>query len=187
MIAAGIAAALLLLPSSNSGGGPATTGSGSYSATAPWRIRIDGTAYGSGCSITLKNTTSGETIPVPGNEYSVAAYQINQTGSFQWQSSDRQCLITPFAGSGTAVLPFTWEQDGHTDAFTAPARGVVVEVKDPKGGGNCTLRLFDATNGQELDVKKWSTGMGPVTLNPNGRTHVYIFGDNCVIGVSVHT
>ena len=187
VIAAGVAAALLLLPSSNSGGGPATTGSGSYSATAPWRIRIDGTAYGSGCSITLKNTASGETIPVPGNEYSVAAYQINQTGSFQWQSSDRQCLITPFAGSGTAVLPFTWEQDGHTDAFTAPARGVVVEVKDPKGGGNCTLRLFDATNGQELDVKKWSTGMGPVTLNPNGRTHVYIFGDNCVIGVSVHT
>jgi Caspase domain len=188
VIAAGVVAALLLLPSSNSGGGgPATPGSGSYTATAPWRIRIDGTAYGNGCSITLKNTTSGETIPVPGNEYNVAQYQINQTGSFQWQTSDRQCLITPFAGSGTAVLPFTWEQDGDTDAFTAPAQGVVVEVKDPKGGGNCTVRLFDPANGQELDVKKWSTGMGPVTLNPNGRTHVYLFDDNCVIGVSAHT
>jgi hypothetical protein len=188
VIAAGVAAAVLLLPSSNSGGGgPVTTGSGSYTATAPWRIRIDGTAYGSGCSITLKDTTSGETIPVPGNEYSVAQYQIHQTGSFQWQSSDRQCLITPFAGSGTAVLPFTQDQNGDTDAFMAPARGVVVQVKDPKGGGNCALRLFDVTNGQELDVMKWSTGMGAVTLNPNGRTHVYIFDDNCVIGVSAQT
>jgi hypothetical protein len=145
------------------------------------------TAYGNGCSITLKNTTSGDPIPLPGNEYSVAQYQINQTGSFQWQSSDRQCLITPFAGSGTAVLPFTWEQNGDTDTFTAPARGVVVEVKDPKGGSNCTLRLFDPANRQELDVNKWSTGMGPVTLNPNGRTHLYIFDDGCVIGVSAHT
>ena len=51
VIAAGVAAALLLFPSSNSGGGPATTGSGSYTVTAPWRLRIDGTAYGSGCSI----------------------------------------------------------------------------------------------------------------------------------------
>jgi hypothetical protein len=187
-VIAAVAAALLLLPSSNSGGGgPATPGSGSYTATAPWRIRIDGTAYGNGCSITLKNTTSGDPIPLPGNEYSVAQYQINQTGSFQWQSSDRQCLITPFAGSGTAVLPFTWEKNGDTDTFTAPARGVVVEVKDPKGGSNCTLRLFDPANGQELDVNKWSTGMGPVTLNPNGRTHLYIFDDGCVIGVSAHT
>ena len=81
-------------------------------------------------------------------------------------------------------LPFTQEQDGHTNAFTAPARGVVVQGKDPKGGGNCTLRLFDPTNGQELDVAKWSTGMGAVTLNPNGRSHAYISDDNCVIGVS---
>lgn len=186
VIAAGIVAALLV-PSSNSGGGAVTTGSGSYTATAPWRIRIDGTAYGNGCSITLKDTTSGETVPVPGNVYEVAQTQIHQTGSFQWQSSDRQCLITPFAGSGTAVLPFTQELYGDTDAFTAPARGVVVQVKDNRGGGNCTLRLYDATNGQELDVVKWSTGMGALTLNPNGRTSVYIFDDSCVIGVSAHT
>jgi hypothetical protein len=186
VIAAGIVAALLV-PSSNSGGGPVTTGSESYTATAPWRIRIDGTAYGSGCSLTLKDTTSGETIPVPGNVYEVAQSQIHQTGSFQWQSSDRQCLITPFAGSGTAVLPFTEELYGDTDAFTAPARGVDVQVKDNRGGGNCTLRLYDATNGQELDVAKWSTGMGAVTLNPHDRTSVYIFDDNCVIAVSAHT
>jgi hypothetical protein len=113
--------------------------------------------------------------------------QISQTGSFQWQTTDRTCLITPFAGSGTAVVPFTQELNGDTDAFTAPARGVNVEVKDTKGGGNCTVRLFDTANGQELDVAKWSTGMGAVTLNPNGRTHVYVFDDNCVIGVSAHT
>jgi len=185
VIAAGVAAALLLLPSSNSGD-HATPGSGSYTATAPWRLRIDGTAYGSGCTVTLTDTTSGATIPVPGDLYHVAQYQINQTGSFQWQTTDRQCLITPFAGSGTAVLPFTQEQDGDTDAFPAPARGVVVQVKDSRGG-NCTLRLFDVTNGQELDVMEWLPGMGTVTLDPHDRTNVYIFDDNCVIEVSAQT
>jgi hypothetical protein len=185
VIAAGVAATLLLVPSSESKHS-ATPGSGSYTASAPWRLRIDGTVYGYGCSITLKDTTSGETIPVPGDLYHVAQYQIHQTGSFQWQTTDRQCLITPFAGSGGAVVPFTWEQDGHTDAFTAPARGVVVEVKDNRGG-NCTLRLFDATHGEEVDVVSWTTGMGPVTLDPKGRTSVYIFDDYCVIAVSAHT
>ena len=69
---------------------------------------------------------------MPGGLYHVAQYQIHQTGSFHWQTTDRQCLITPFAGSGTKVLPFTWEQDGHTDAFPAPARGVVVQVTDAR-------------------------------------------------------
>ena len=98
---------------------------------------------------------------MPGDLYHVAQCQINQTASFHWQTSDRQCLITPFAGYGTAVLPFAQEQDGDTDTFTAPARGVVVQVEDHKGG-NCTLRLFDATNGQELDVVIWSRGTSSV-------------------------
>jgi hypothetical protein len=186
VIAAGVVAALLLLPSSGSTD-RATPGSGSYTAAAPWRLRIDGTAYGDGCTVTLTDTTSGATIPLPGNLYHVAQYQINQAGSFRWQTTDRRCLITPFTGSGNAVLPFTQEQDGDTDAFPAPARGVAVQVADKAGGSTCALRLFDATNGQELDVVMWSPGMGAVTLNPKGRTHLYIYDDNCVIQVSAHS
>lgn len=186
VIAAGVVAAVLLVPSSNSGDHAATPGSGSYTATAPWRIRVDGTAYGNGCTVTLTDTASGEAIPVPGNLYNVAQYQIDKTGSFKWQVNDRKCLVTPFAGSGTAVLPFTQEQNGDTNAFLAPDRGVVVQVKDNKSS-TCTLRLFDATNGQELDVTKWAPGMDAVTLNPQDRTQVYIFNDNCVIQVSART
>jgi hypothetical protein len=98
----------------------------------------------------------------------------------------RQCLITPFAGSGTAVLPFTWEQNGDTDAFTAPVRGVVVEVKDTKGGWNCMLRLYDPANGQELDVKKVDRH-GSRDNGPEGPHTCLHFDDNCVIGVSAHT
>jgi Caspase domain len=185
VIAAAVVAALLLLPSNNSTDS-ATPGSGSYTATAPWRLRIDGTGYGEGCTVTLTDATSGATIPVPGNLYHVAQHQISQAGSFRWRTTDQRCLITPFAGSGIAVLPFTQEQDGDTDAFPAPAQGVVVQVKDKRSGSQCALRLFDATNGQELDLVNWSPGTGAVTLNPHGRTHVYIFVDNCVIQVSAH-
>jgi hypothetical protein len=185
VIAVGVAVALLL-PSDNSGD-HATPGSGSYTATAPWRLRIDGTAYGLGCTVTLTGSTSGTTVPLPGNLYHIAQYQINQTGLFHWQSTDRRCLITPFTGSGTEALPFIQEQDGDTDAFPAPAGDVVVHVRDTRGNGHCTLRLFDATNGQELDVMEWSPGMGAVTLNPHDRTHLYIFDDACVIDVSAHT
>ncbi len=184
-VIAGAVTTVLLVQSSGGSGGSATPGSGTYTANAPWRLRIDGTLYGSGCTVTLTNTTSGDTVPLPGsNLYHVAQYQINQTGSFRWRSTDRSCLVTPFAGTGTAALPFTQEQDGDTDAFTAPAAGLNVAVKDALGGSQCDLRLFDAANGQELDIGKWRTGDGPVTLNSQGRAHVYIFDDNCVIQVS---
>jgi hypothetical protein len=188
VIVAGAVTAVLLAQSSGGSGDSATPGSGTYTANAPWRLRIDGTAYGNGCTVTLTNTTSGNTVPLPGsNLYHVAQYQISQTGSFRWRSTDRSCLVTPLPGTGTKVLPFTQEQDGDTDAFTAPAAGLTVDVKDALGGSQCDLRLFDATNGQELDLAKWTTGDSTQTLNPQGITHVYIFDDNCVIQVSAHS
>jgi hypothetical protein len=189
VVAAAIVA-VLLLRSTGDSAHPGTPGRGSYTAAAPWRIRVDGTGDGHGCQLTLTDTKSGETVPLalPENGlYSVGQYQVPSSGSFRWTTSDRSCLVTPFAGAGTAVLPFTQEQHGDTNAFPAPPRGVDVRVKN-NTSGECNLALFDATNGQELDIAKWSPGTGTdaVTLNPNDRRSVYLFDDNCVIAVSAH-
>jgi hypothetical protein len=185
LVGGGIVAAVLLGGSGGSGGGRSSAGHGTYTATGPWRIRIDGTDYGNGCAVTLTNTASGESLRPPGNIYEVARFQIAQPGTFRWASNDDHCLVTPLAGSGNAVLPFTHEENGDTDAFAAPSNGLTVEVLDPRGG-SCTLRLFDV-NGQELDIAEWEAGGGTVTLDALGRPKVYVFDDNCVIRVSAQS
>jgi Caspase domain len=185
-VAAAAVAALLVVRSSggngSSGGTPAT---GSYTAAGPWRIRIDGTAYGHGCALTLTEATSGDTVPVPGDLYNVAQFQVPRGGSFRWQVNDRSCYVTPLAGAGRATLPFVQEQNGDTDVFTAPAGGVTIHLKN-NYGSQCSFRLFDAANGQELDVAQWSAGQGDVTMNPNGIASVYLYDDNCAVQLSAH-
>ena len=163
-----------------------TPGSGTYTATAPWRLRIDGYGYGKGCTVTLTNLTSGTTVPVPAELYTVARFQVQSTGSFRWRSNDDRCLVTPLAGTGSAALPLIQEDNGDTDAIKAPAGKLAVHVVD-NHGGNCSLRLFDTANGQELDIARWESGDGDVALNPNGRRSVYIGDDNCVIRVSAQS
>jgi TIR domain len=197
LVAGGVSAALLLLPSGGSGTqSPPSEGSytqsppseGSYTAAAPWRLRMDGTASGVGCTVTLTAGDSGTPTQVADRVYGVKRVQISQTGSFRWQSTDRRCLITPLAGTGNAVLPFTQSDDGDTDAFAAPATGVTVQVKDYKGRSTqqCSFRLFDAANGQELAFATATPGTDTVTLNPEGRSKVYLSDDNCVVRVSAH-
>jgi hypothetical protein len=186
VVAGGAAAAVLLLQSGGPGAANSSPGEGSYTATAPWRLRIDGTVYGNGCTVTVTAVDSGTSAQVADNVYGIKRVQIAHTGAFRWRSTDRQCLITPLPGNGTAVLPFTQEDDGDTDAFTAPAKGVTAQITDYKGGTTCQLRLFDAANGQELDTAKAMPGTDRVTLNPNGRTKVYLYDDNCVVRVSAH-
>jgi len=185
LVSAGVGAALLLLPSGGSGG-QSSPSEGSYTAAKPWRLRIDGTDYGLGCTVTLTAGDSGTPIQVAEDVYGITRVQISQTGSFRWQSTDRRCLITPLADTGSAVLPFTHEEDGDTDAFAAPATGVTVQVKDYKGGSKCVFRLFDAANGQALDIATATPGTDTVTLNPEGRSKVYLYDDSCVVRVSAH-
>lgn len=185
LVSAGVGAALLLLPSGGSGG-QSSPSEGSYTAAKPWRLRIDGTDYGNGCTVTLTAGDSGTPIQVAEDVYGITRVQISQTGSFRWQSTDRRCLITPLADTGSAVLPFTHEEDGDTDAFAAPATGVTVQVKDYKGGSKCVFRLFDAANGQALDIATATPGTDTVTLNPEGRSKVYLYDDSCVVRVSAH-
>jgi hypothetical protein len=136
--------------------------------------------------VTLTAGDSGTPTQVVDRVYGITRVQISQTGSFRWQSTDRRCLITPLAGTGSAKLPFTQSDDGDTDAFAAPATGVTVQVKDYKGGSQCVFRLFDAANGQELDTATATPGTDTVTLNPEGRSKVYLYDDTCVVRVSAH-
>jgi hypothetical protein len=189
LVAGAVVAAVLLSSSgspdsSGNQSGRSIPGHGSYTAAGPWRLRVDGTNYGNGCVVTLTHAGSGDQVPIPGPIYGVVNYQVAGSGSYQWQANDSRCLLTPLSGSGTATLPFLHDESGDTDAFAAPAGGVTVTVTDPRGSSNCELRLYDPTNGQELDLKNWSVGQGPVTLNPNGRPRAYVFDDSCVIRVS---
>lgn len=136
--------------------------------------------------MTLTSETSGDTVRLPDNLYSIARFQVAGTGSFRWRTNDDRCLVTPFAGSGSAELPLLQEDNGDTDAIKAPAGRLAVHIQDSKGG-NCTIRLFDAENGQALDVAPWEQGQGDMTLDPAGRASVYVSDDNCVIRVSAQT
>ena len=82
------------------------------------------------------------------------------------------------------MLPFVQEDDGDTDAFPAPARGVAVQVKDFRGNPRCVVRLFDATNGQGLDLDTATPTADTVALDPLGRATVYVYVDHCVVQVS---
>jgi Caspase domain len=186
VVAGGAAAAIALLSGgSGKGGNNTTPGEGSYTAAAPWRIRVNGSNGPSdGCMIALTETHSGTPVLEPGNGiYGIVKLQIYQTGSFRWRTNDAKCLVTPLAGSGTATLPVILESSGDSDAFRAPAR-VSVQVKDFNGNSSCRSRLLDVTNGQELDVAPATPQAPTVTLDPNGRTSVYVENDSCVVRVS---
>ena len=104
-------------------------------------------------------------------------------GTFRWRSNDNRCLVTPFAGTGTATLPLLQEANGDTDAIKAPPGKLAVHVENNQGG-NCTVRLSDAANGQALDVVPWEPGDGDFTLDPADRASVYVSDDNCIIRIS---
>ena len=180
VVAGGVGAGALLR--SDFAGGSSEE-SGTYTAAAPWRLRVDGTGYGEGCTVTLTNVTSGNDVPLPGGLYGVAKFQVAETGHFRWRSDDRRCRVTPFAGTGNATLPLLQENDGDTDAITVTAGKLAFHVVDNKDS-NCTLRLFDTANGQELDIVEWEPGDDDGTLDPADRRSVYLYNDNCVVRVS---
>jgi len=180
LIVAAIVATVLLRRSSGSGA-HASPGHGTYTASGPWRLRVDGTASDFGCTVTRTDPELG-TVPLADNIYNVGRYQVPHAGTFRWQSSDVHCLVTPLAGAGNKVLPFIQEDDGDTDLFAAPPNGVTVQIIDTNAA-NCTLRLYDP-KGQELDRASWSRGDGAVTLDAYGSPRVYLNDDDCQIRVA---
>lgn len=189
VVGGGTAAALVL--SQNGSDTPPTpslsVSGNSITTNGPWRLRIDGQDVGIGCRITLTDTRSGSTVPLKQPEngiYSAIQLQVLQSGSFRWQANDPGCEVSAIAGSGLAKLPFHVEGFGDSDAFAAPAQ-VMVHVTDFLGNpGGCDLRLFDPSNGQQLDKATAKPGAETVKLDPRGITTVYLHNEYCDNDVS---
>jgi hypothetical protein len=189
-IAGGVIAAVVLLPG-GSGQNPGTSGHNytspnSYTASAPWRLKIADEGYGDGCSLTLIDAGSGAQTQLGEGIYGISTFQISSTGAFRWRVNDPRCNVVALPGTGTETLPFAIDQGdpGDTGVFRAPAR-VAVRVKDWHGNSSCDFRLYDPATGTEIDFATATQGQNSdVTLDSNGRKTVYLALEHCGVGVS---
>jgi hypothetical protein len=187
-ITGGVIATVVLLLG-GSGGNPQASGSfysrNSFTANAPWRLKIEDDGYGNGCSLWLIDAHGTQTH-VADSLYDTSTFQINDTGTFRWRVNDPRCNVVALPGTGTEILPFSIDQSGAGDSevFAAPAR-VAVHVKDWHGGGSCDFRLYDPASGVELDFVTATQGKNEtVTLAPSGRKTAYLALSDCGVEVS---
>jgi caspase domain-containing protein len=190
VIIGGIIATLVLVLG-GSGGNSQASGSGntsrtSFTANAPWRLKIEDNGYGDGCSLWLIDAQSGTQTHLADSLYVTSTFQISETGTFRWRVNDPRCNVVALPGTGSVNLPFTIDQSGigNSEVFAAPAR-VAVHVKDWHGNSSCNFRIYDPANGDELDFATATQGQNDaVTLNPGGRKTAYLALSDCGVNVS---
>jgi hypothetical protein len=188
LAAAGTAATLLLLdrgdspredsPGEDSPAEAALPASNEITAAAAWRLVISDKieAGDNGCTVTVTNTDTGDQN-VFENVWGTKTFQMQTAGTFRWEANDSGCVVVQHSGSGTAALPFAQKAGtGDTDAFAAPETPgkVAVQVLAFNGYGECDFELHDAADGQLVDLGTVTQGQGPVRLEPNGRSQVYL-------------
>jgi hypothetical protein len=192
VVIAGSAITALVLVTGGSGGSPgsnlhADATTGTYTATAPWRLKIDDRISGNdnGCTIKLTNAQSSQPVRQLDSLYGTYMFQIHQAGSFRWQVNNPGCVVAASAGPGRDSLPLAWDQSGDSDAFTAPAR-VAVQVKNYNGNPDCKITLNDPANGQAIDFQDATRGKAndTVVLNASGHPTAYLSDLICAVRVS---
>jgi len=190
VITGGVIATLVLLLGGSGGnsqaGGSSYTSGNSFTANAPWRLKIEDNGYGNGCSLWLIDAHSGTQTHLADSLYETSTFQINDTGTFRWRVNDLRCNVVALPGTGTDKLPFSIDQSGAGDSavFAAPAK-VAVHVKDWHGDSSCDFRLYDPASGVELDFATATQGTNEtVTLNPGGRKTAYLALSDCGVEVS---
>jgi hypothetical protein len=175
---------------STSDGGTSTDGavSDTFTAKAPWRLRIEDTTGDAGgddvgCDVTLTNGDAGFRRTWP-NFYGTGTFQMQESGTFHYEASDRDCLVVHQNGDGGLSLPFAWDQAGSdTGAFQSPGL-VSVSVKEWNGSSTCKLKLASATDGKLVTFEDAIDGKGPVQLDTNGPARVYVEAPTCSISVA---
>jgi TIR domain len=178
LAAAGTAATLLILDRGDSPGEAGRPASNEITAAAAWRLVISNKieAGNNGCTVTVTNTDTGDQ-KVFENIWGTKTFQMQTAGKFRWEANDSGCLVVQHSGSGKAVLPFSQKADtGDTDVFAAPkAPGkVAVQVLAFNSYGECDFEMHDAADGQLVDLGTVPQGKGPLRLEPNGRSQVYL-------------
>ncbi len=163
VIAGGAVTATVLL-TRGPGGLPASgarVGTNGWMIAGPWRMKVHDNFSGTdpGCVVTLTDARSGRQILSPPRLYGTWMFQI-QAGSFRWQVSDPECIVTPLPGTGNATLPLEWQTPGDSDAFAAPSR-VAVRVEDYSGGPGGTHPARSA--GKSWRVTGVGTFLGTVS------------------------
>lgn len=186
LVIAGFVVALRLMD----GGNPRTGGGSStgdqFTATAPWRLVIDDRREGmdGGCDVTVTNIDTNEQVK-PATIYGTRSFQMHGTGTFRWEANDPGCRIIRRPGPGEAVLPFAQQPYlGDTDAFAAPkAPGKIVVQLVNFDDTECDIELRDIADGRVLDFGTLHKD-GLVTLDPNGRSLVYLADLGCGVQIS---
>jgi hypothetical protein len=183
----GLVVAILLI--TRGGSQPGTTpNTDTYSATAPWRLKVDGTNSHSenGCTITVTDADSGARVLLLQKLYGTSSWQVHQTGSFRLNANDPGCLVAPNAGTGAASLPLAWPAGGDSDAFTTSPR-LAVQVTDYEGSPDCLITLRDPTNGEPIDFQTATQqpAKNTVVLNAGGHSTAYLSDLSCGVRVSV--
>jgi len=175
-------------PSDHPGGstGGSSDTSGTFSAKAPWRVVIRDHIEGNdvGCDVTLTNTESEEPREWEALYGPFRSYQMPDSGTFRYEVSDPGCLVLARPGAGSASLPFAFKAGvGDTDAFRT-AGSVEVEVLDFSGNSSCDPELHALQDGRVLDFGNIAKGAGPLTLDPQDETLVYVSTPDCGVHVS---
>ncbi len=191
MIAGGVIATLVLLLGGSGGTAPQASpgfyiSKNSFTATAPWRLKIDASGYGGGCILTLIDTHSGNRDRLADSLYATSTFQIPDTGKFRWGVNDPRCNVVPLLGTGTETLPFAIEASGPNESgvFATPG-DVLVHVTDWEGNPSCEFRLYDPASGTEIYFATATKGQSDtVPLHPEGRKTAYLHLEDCKVEVS---
>ncbi|GAA0454611.1 hypothetical protein Ade02nite_03100 [Paractinoplanes deccanensis] len=188
VLAAGAVAAVLLDGADDPGATAAKDGplpADNFEARSPWRLGIRDNIQGNdvGCTVSMTHNDTGQPIPLPTGVYGSVSYQIRRDGTFNWSVNDPGCLVTLESGAGSVALPFVQTVYGDTDAFAAPSQ-VAIRVIDFRGNSNCEFTLHDAADGGQLDFGSMAPGGDVLTLDPSGRSQVYVSNAYCVARIT---
>jgi hypothetical protein len=109
---------------------------------------------------------------------------MHDSGNFRYDVNDPGCLVVHHAGAGSVTVPFSWKAGtGDTDAFR-PDGKVQVKVLDFAGNASCDPELHAVKDGRLLDYGTVEKGGGPLILDPQGQTLVYLAIPYCGVQVA---